>query len=192
MLCAGCQAVIGQPRDSLLRNNRARVSVPMFSAPTLAAPVPRLFWRERTRSGLCRSRGRRRGRGAARSNERTNMSSDLYADLQISKGASAEEVKPAYRKLARQLHPDKNADEQVGTTMLCPPSVGGVYLPRASCVWADLTHAGAHGGAFQEGQSRVLDPFRPRAAHRLRSQQGIRAADREQCARPPKLQPPAL
>ena len=116
------------------------------------------------------------------------MSSDLYADLQISKGASAEEVKPAYRKLARQLHPDKNAGEQVGTTMLCPPSVGGVYLPRASCVRADLTHAGAHGGAFQEVQSRVLDPFRPRAAHRLRSQQGIRAADREQCARPPKLQ----
>ena len=37
------------------------------------------------------------------------MSSDLYADLKISKGASAEEVKPAYRKLAWQLHPDKNA-----------------------------------------------------------------------------------
>ena len=54
------------------------------------------------------------------------MSSDLYEDLQISKGASAEEVKPAYRKLARQLQHDKNADEQVGTTMLCPPSVGGV------------------------------------------------------------------
>ena len=111
------------------------------------------------------------------------MSSDLYADLQISKGASPEEVKPAYRKLARQLHPDKNADEQVGTTMLCPPSVGGVYLPRASCVRADLTHAGAHGGAFQESQPRVLEPVRPRAAPRLRSQQGIRAADPESSAR---------
>ena len=115
------------------------------------------------------------------------MSSDLYADLQISKGASPEEVKPAYRKLARQLHPDKNADEQVGTTMLCPPSVGGVYHPRASCVWADLTHAGAHGGAFQEGQSRVLDPFRPRAAHRLRSSRASvpriesSARDRQNC-----------
>ena len=41
------------------------------------------------------------------------MSSDLYEDLQISKGASPEEVKPAYRKLARQLQHDKNADEQV-------------------------------------------------------------------------------
>ena len=42
----------GQPRDSLLRNNRARVSVPMFSAPTLAAPVPRLLARENTIGAL--------------------------------------------------------------------------------------------------------------------------------------------
>jgi DnaJ-domain-containing protein 1 len=39
------------------------------------------------------------------------MSADLYADLQIGKGASPDEVKTAYRKLARQLHPDKNAAE---------------------------------------------------------------------------------
>ena len=117
------------------------------------------------------------------------MSSDLYADLQISKGASAGEVKPAYRKLARQLHPDKTADEQVGTTMLCPPSVGGVYLPRASCVRADLTHAGAHGGAFQEGQPRVLDPFRPeRRTDYDRSRASVpriesSARDRQKCNR---------
>jgi curved DNA-binding protein len=36
------------------------------------------------------------------------MASDLYAVLGVSKGASADEVKKAFRKLAAKLHPDKN------------------------------------------------------------------------------------
>src|SRR3569623_2083111 len=35
---------------------------------------------------------------------------DLYARLGLSKGANAAEIKKAYRKLAKELHPDRNKD----------------------------------------------------------------------------------
>ena len=40
------------------------------------------------------------------------MSKDYYAILGVSKDASADELKRAYRKLAVQNHPDKHPDEK--------------------------------------------------------------------------------
>ena len=54
-----------------------------------------------------------------------NVADDLYTVLGVSKKASAEEIKKAYRKLARKYHPDRNPDDPGAEEKF--KEIGGAY-----------------------------------------------------------------
>jgi DnaJ-class molecular chaperone len=47
--------------------------------------------------------------------ENPTLMADLYSQLNVARGASEADIKKAYRKLAKELHPDKNKDNPKAT-----------------------------------------------------------------------------
>ncbi len=57
---------------------------------------------------------------------------ECYRLLQLTSAASQEEIKAAYRRLARQLHPDVNADHQAQEQFICVTEAYKVLIKIAA------------------------------------------------------------
>jgi molecular chaperone DnaJ len=91
-------------------------------------------------------------------NEREWIDKDFYAELGVSSTAGGDEIKKAYRKLARDLHPDKNPGDAKAEAKF--KSVGEAYSVLSNAEKRkkyDETRAlfgsGARGGGFPGGFS---------------------------------------
>ncbi|WP_394823459.1 DnaJ C-terminal domain-containing protein [Pendulispora albinea] len=93
------------------------------------------------------------------------MAEDLYSVLGVPKGADADTIKKAYRKLAQKLHPDKNpGNKQVETRFKA--------VNKAYDVLSDDSKRKLYDEFGEEGLREGFDPDRVRAYKQWASQQG--------------------
>lgn len=78
---------------------------------------------------------------------------DYYEVLGVSKGASADEIKKAYRKLALKYHPDKNPDDKEAEEMFKEAAEAYEVLSNQQKrqQYDQFGHAGMGGGGFGGG-----------------------------------------
>lgn len=78
---------------------------------------------------------------------------DYYEILSVSRNASAEEIKKAYRKLAMKYHPDKNPGDKVAEDRFKEASEAYEVLrdPKKRQMYDQFGHAGAQAGGFGQG-----------------------------------------
>ncbi len=78
------------------------------------------------------------------------MAEDLYKVLGVAKTASEEEIKKAYRKLARKYHPDRNPDDKAAEEKF--KEVQGAYDTLSDPEKRKVYDAGGGFGPFGAGQ----------------------------------------
>ena len=84
------------------------------------------------------------------------MAADFYKDLGVSRTASADEIKKAYRKLAGQLHPDKNPGDKKAEARF-------KAMNRANQVLSDPEKRAIYDEFGEEGLREGFDPHAARA-----------------------------
>ncbi len=97
------------------------------------------------------------------------MASDFYDVLGVSKTASVDEIKRAYRKLASQMHPDRNPGK-------ADIEARFKEVNRANQVLSDPKQRALYDEFGEEGLREGFDPEQARAFRRYRQQAGGRAA----------------
>jgi curved DNA-binding protein len=95
------------------------------------------------------------------------MAKDFYDVLGVSKTASVDEIKRAYRKLAAQLHPDRNPGK-------ADVEARFKEVNRANQVLSDPKQRGLYDEFGEEGLREGFDPEQARAFKRYRAQAGGR------------------
>jgi curved DNA-binding protein len=91
------------------------------------------------------------------------MAVDFYKELGVSRGATDDEIKKAYRKLASKLHPDKNPGDKKTETRF--KAVNAAYQALS-----DKTKRGLYDEFGEEG---LREGFNPAAARAYRSGGGM-------------------
>ena len=86
------------------------------------------------------------------------MAADFYKDLGVSRTASDDEIKKAYRKLAAKLHPDKNPDDKKAEARF-------KVVNRAYQALSDKEKRGLYDEFGEEG---LREGFNPQAARAYR------------------------
>ena len=84
------------------------------------------------------------------------MAADLYQELGVERGASADEIKQAYRRLAKQYHPDRNPDDKMAAEKF--KSISHAY----DVLKNDQSRAAYDrfgDAAFEQGQASGQNPF---------------------------------